>query len=317
MNDGSTLVAQRPPRAVLPLRASVIIPHLNTPGLLIRCLISVMAQRLDYGGYEVIVVDNGSRAPLDPVTVAFPSVIFLVEPRPGPGLARNRGIAAARAPVLAFIDADCRAEAGWLQLAVDAVEADPDRAIVGGDVRIETHDPICFTRVEAYERVFGFRQKMYIEQRHFSVTANLALAAPVAPIIGPFGGIDIAEDLDWGQRAHSVGYPTRFLPAMRVWHPARADFSALARKWQRHIAHEFHDHQAVGAPRWRWQARAAMMVASIIPDAVQTMVSDRLNGPGNRWRAMAMLAQIRLFRARHMMQIASTPQVSGTDVWNR
>ena len=40
-------------------RVSVIIPHLNTPELLVRCLQSVAGQRIDYGWFEIIVVDNG------------------------------------------------------------------------------------------------------------------------------------------------------------------------------------------------------------------------------------------------------------------
>lgn len=305
------------PRSVPLPRASVIIPHLNTPDLLARCLTSVMAQRLDHGTFEVIVVDNGSQTSLNDVIVQFPGVKFLLEPQPGPGLARNRGIAAAIGPVLGFIDADCRADADWLQAAVDAVEADPARAILGGDVRIDTRHARCFTPVEAYEQVFGFRQKMYIEKRHFSVTANLAMAAPVAPLIGSFGGVDIAEDLDWGQRAYAAGYVTRYLPRMRVWHPARADFAALTRKWQRHIAHELHDHRAAAKPAWRWQARSAMMVASIIPDTARILFSDRLHGVGNRCKAVAILARIRMFRAREMLQIVNAPAVSGADFWNR
>ncbi|KAB7648931.1 glycosyltransferase family 2 protein [Polymorphobacter fuscus] len=306
-----------PPHRHAAPRVSVIIPHLNTPDLLARCLTSVIAQRLDGGGFEVLVVDNGSHTPLGDVAARFPGVRFLAEPRPGPGLARNRGIAAARAPILAFIDADCRADDGWLQAAVTAVAADPDRAVVGGDVRIETRDPRCFTPVEAYESVFGFRQRMYIEKRQFSVTANLAMAARVFPAVGPFGGIDIAEDLDWGQRAHAAGFVTRFVPQMRVWHPARADFPALARKWQRHINHEYHDHLAADRPRWRWQARAAMLLVSILPDAGRCLVSDRLDGLANRWKAVTMLARIRLFRAREMLHIANTAQVSGAEFWNR
>ena len=54
-----------------PPRASVIIPHFNTPELLVKCLQSVAAQTLDYGWFEIIVVDNGSRVPLDIVAAAL------------------------------------------------------------------------------------------------------------------------------------------------------------------------------------------------------------------------------------------------------
>lgn len=297
-------------------RVSVIIPHLNTPDLLAACLDSVLAQRLDHGRFEVIVVDNGSRVALAAVQARFPSVRWLAEPRPGPGLARNRGIAAATSPILAFIDADCRAAPGWLQAAVTAIAADPDRGVVGGEIRIAFVDPARLTGIEAYEAVFGFRQKMYITTRQFSVTANLAMAAAVAPAVGPFGGIDIAEDLDWGRRAFAAGYPTRYCPDMLVFHPARPDFAALARKWQRHIRHDWHEHAGGGRGRGRWLARAAALVVSIPVESLRLLGSSRLSGLANRLRGIAVLARIRLFRARDMIRVMTGNADMG-DVWNR
>lgn len=304
----------RPPRVDAVLRASVIIPHLNTPDLLARCLRSVFDQRLDHGTMEVIVVDNGSRSPLD--LGAFPQVRILHEPAPGPGLARNRGIAAASAPVLAFIDADCRAAPGWLQAAVGAIEVGGDKAIAGGDIRIDFVAPDSLTGIEAYEAVFGFRQQMYIETKHFSVTANLAMANSVPALVGAFGGIDIAEDLDWGQRAHGLGLATRYVPAMLVYHPARPDFGALARKWQRHVRHDWNAHAGMRRPAWRWQARAAAMVASVPVEMVRFFTSDRLSGLGNRLRGIAVLARIRLFRAAEMLRVMAAP-AGKADYWNR
>lgn len=298
-------------------RASVIIPHLNTPDLLRACLTSVTGQRIDHGKFEVIVVDNGSRMPLVALQTEFPSVCFLVEPAPGPGLARNRGVAEARAPVLAFIDADCVAQPGWLQAAIVAVEALPGRGVVGGDVRIGFVDQQQLTAIEAYEAVFGFRQQMYIEKKHFSVTANMAIAAPVHASVGPFGGIDMAEDLDWGRRAHAAGYPVRYLETMRVQHPARSDFDALARKWQRHTRHDYNEHVEKRRPRWRWYGRALAMILSIPPDSLKLFTSDRLTGVFNRCRGVGMLARIRWFRAGEMVRVAGAGVESGGDFWNR
>jgi GT2 family glycosyltransferase len=298
-------------------RVSVIIPHLNTPDLLAKCLASVTSQTLDHGNFEVIVVDNGSRTPLDDVKSAFQGVEFDLEPMPGPGLARNRGIRRARAASLAFIDADCCADAGWLQTAVDAVEASPGRAVIGGQVSIQTADPARLSEVEAFETVFSFRQQMYIEQRHFSVTANLAISAEVATAVGPFGDINMAEDIDWGRRAYAAGYPTRFEPRMHVWHPPQRDFDALARKWRRIMSHDFNNHLAAGRPRWRWLLLTAMVAASVLPDAVRIMVSPQLSGIGNRWRGVQMLAKIRLFRAREMLKMTYTAHQSSAVHWNR
>ncbi len=297
-------------------RVCVIIPHLNTPELLARCLASVTAQRLDHGSVEIIVVDNGSTVPLDTVRANYPAVRFLTEPAPGPGLARNTGVAAATAATLAFTDADCRAAPGWLQAAVDAVESTPGHP-VGGDVRIDFADPHHLTGIEAFEAVFGFRQQMYIEKKHFSITANLAMARALHSRIGPFGGIDIAEDLDWGRRAHAAGHATRYVPAMMVYHPARPDFAALERKWQRHVRHDWNAHVAAGSPAWRWRLTALALVLSVPVETLKFLTSRRLSGIGNRLRGMTMLARIRIARAAEMQRVMEAPTESGASFWNR
>jgi GT2 family glycosyltransferase len=298
-------------------RVSVIIPHLNTPDRLAACLASVIGQSLDHGTAEIIVVDNGSRLPLDAVQAAAPLVRFLKEPKPGPGLARNHGVAAASAPIIAFIDADCTAAKGWLQAAVNAVEADPATAVIGGDIRIALAQPPRMTGIEAYESVFGFRQQMYIERKHFSATANMAMARPVFEAVGPFGGIEIAEDLDWGQRAHAAGYPVRYVPAMQVWHPARESLAALESKWRRHIRHDWTVAQTSRSGRIRWGLRALALMASGPLEAPRLLLSSRLQGLGNRLRGIDTLLRIRAFRAAEMLRIRRAMVDHAHPVWNR
>lgn len=296
-------------------RASVIIPHLNTPDALMRCLVSVTGQRLDRGTFEIIVADNGSTVSLDAVRAAYPGVKFVVEPTPGPGPARNTGVAASRAPVLAFIDADCRAETGWLQAAVDAVEPDPDRSVVGGDVRIDFEDFDRMTAAEAYEAVFAYRQAMYIRKLRFSGTGNLAMGRDIHARVGPFAGIGVAEDRDWGRRACALGLPARYVPAMRIYHPARPDFASLATKWRRQVAHDLAEHRVRGRPMWKWYARAAAVALSVPVSGGQLLVSERLSGLGNRWRGLTMLARTRLFRAAEMVRAVGG--ASQAEAWNR
>jgi len=294
-------------------RVSVIIPHLNTPGLLARCLASLTSQTLDHGRAEIIVVDNGSTSTPEAICAAA-GARLCHEPAPGPGLARNRGAAAAMAPVLAFIDADCVAAPGWLQTLVTALEQTPLQP-VGGDIRIAVAAPPRMTGIEAYESVFGFRQHMYIRARRFSVTANLGMTAEVLTRVGPFGDIDIAEDLDWGQRAHALGHATRFVPDMLVWHPARDDMAALRRKWQRHIRHEFQASGARAGPAW-WLKALALALSGPL-ESGRLLTSDRLHGAGNRLRGIGTLVGIRLFRAAEMVRIARAPGQAAAPVWNR
>ena len=296
-------------------RVSVIIPHYQMPGALRRCLDTVLGQVLDHGRAEVIVVDNNSAHFPDDVALDYPGVRFLREPAPGPGLARNAGVAVATAPLLAFIDADCIADPGWLQAAVDAIEGDPDHRVVGGDVRIDFRTPPRLTALEAYEAVFAFRQKFYIEKRRFSGTGNLAMGRAVHAAVGPFAGIDTAEDQDWGRRATTAGYTIRYVPAMCIAHPARTSFAELQRKWRRHIAHELHDHRAARRPTWRWLALALAVVASIPVHGTRMFTSPRVSGLGNRLKGLGILARIRVWRFGEMLRVAAAPPVSGGTHW--
>ncbi len=296
-------------------RVSVIIPHFNMPDALARCLASVAGQRLD-GAVEIIVVDNGSRQTPEAVLTDYPGVRYLVEPTPGPGPARNAGVAVARAPVLAFIDADCRAGDGWLQAAVEAVEASGNRGVVGGDVRIDFIDPARLTPVEAYEAVFAYRQRLYIERQGFSGTGNLAMHRDVHATVGPFAGIGVAEDRDWGQRASAAGYRPVYVPAMCIYHPARTDLASLALKWRRHVAHDWAEHRAAGKALWRWLGKAALMPVSVFVDGARLLTSPRLSGLANRLRGVGVLAQVRLLRGLEMLRVIGATGEDAATHWH-
>lgn len=298
-------------------RVSIVIPHFQMPEALRHCLTSVLSQNLDRGRFEVIVVDNASREFPHGVAADFPGVTFLREGTPGPGLARNTGAAAAAAPVLLFIDADCVAHPGWVQAAADAVEVDVAHRIVGGDVRVGRATPGVITALEAYESVFAYQQKSYIETKYFSGTGNLAVGRAVYDAVGPFAGIDVAEDRDWGRRASALGFRIVYEPRMVISHPARTSFDELQRKWRRHIAHDLFDHRAGSKPGWRWHARAAVVVASIPVHAVKVLVSDRIAGFGGRLPGIGVLARIRLWRAREMLAAARDGATSAGVYWTQ
>jgi len=298
-------------------RVTVIIPHFQMPEALDRCLISVKAQSLDSGLMEIIVVDNNSAVFPHDIAARHPDVRFLSEPQPGPGLARNTGAAAASASVLAFIDADCRAAPGWLQAAVNALEEGPQNGIVGGDVCIDFLDSARLTGIEAYEAVFAYRQRMYIEKLGFSGTGNLATFAQVLADVGAFGGIDIAEDKDWGLRATAKGYKVRYVDDMRIYHPGRTSFAELQRKWQRHIAHGLAAHHEAGKPLWRWYVFCVALIASIPVDSIRLLMSPRLSGLANRLRGIGVLARLRLWRSWQGVIAAQGSGPTAGEYWTR
>lgn len=296
---------------------SVIIPHLNQHEALSACLTSLMPQSYPAALIEIIVVDNGSKLSCEPVTREFSGVRMLVEAEPGPGPARNRGIAAASHAMLAFIDADCRADPGWLAAAVTALESEDSTGVVGGDVRIDAVSPAQLTPIEAYESVFAFRQRLYIARDHFSGTGNLAMRRSVFEQVGPFAGIGIAEDRDWGQRATAAGFPPRYVESMIIFHPARKRFEDLCEKWRRHIAHDLETHRLKGKSDWQWRLKSAAMIASIVPHAGMLFTSRRVSGIANRVKGLGILARIRCFRAAEMLRQARFKGESQAAGWNR
>ena len=292
---------------------SVVIPHLNQFEDLERCLSSLDAQTLERSQFEVIVVDNGSSSSPEAIVVRHPNARLLFETTPGPGPARNAGIRDAAGEVLALIDADCRAHPAWLANALRFLQSSPNKTILGGDVRI-WRDGQSLTAIAAYESVFAYRFKLYIEQHGFSGTGNLVVKRADFLNIGPFAGIDVAEDMAWGQRACAAGYRFRYVPEMIVFHPARRSLEELYQKWDRQIQHYLN--MARDKPGWkfRWIARALLVLGSPIVDTATVFNSDRIQGIPTRIKAIIVLCQVRAHRALKMLSLlyASEPIV-----WNR
>ncbi|WP_420393953.1 glycosyltransferase [Acuticoccus sp.] len=294
---------------------SVVIPHLNQEDDLRRCLAALHAQRGEVDLADLIVVDNGSTRLPEAVCAEVPGVTLLAEPAPGPGLARNLGVAHATGTILAFIDADCIPGGGWLAAVARAFE-DPDTQVVGGDVRIATSAAVS-RQVAAYEQVFAYRMDKYIAKQGFTGTGNLAVRREVFDRVGPFCGIGRAEDRDWGRRATALGHAIRYRADMVVFHPPRPTFAELARKWDRQIHHDYADVVARRSGRLAWSARAAAVAASPLVSAGEVALTPRLASPLDRVRAIACLVRIRLYRARRMLGMLGSVDLSLAPRWNR
>jgi GT2 family glycosyltransferase len=301
------------PRPELPL-ISVIIPHLNQPDALRACLRSLDAQSLDRSQFEVVVVDNGSSSSPEPVVAEHPGARLLEEAEPGPGPARNRGAREANGSILAFIDADCRAHPDWLRAARRALQSSDEDTVLGGDVQIWRSDTNVWTSIEAYESIFSYDQKAHIERRKFSGTGNLVLRRSTFEKVGPFRGITVAEDVDWGQRAAAAGIGLRYVQDMIVFHPARSSLQELFIQWDRQVHHSFNEVRQARFWRTRWLARTLIVLASPIAHLPKIIRSRRIRGWSTRLGAFLVLVAIRAHRARVMVRLMSAPRGI---VWNR
>ena len=115
---------------------SVVIPTRNRAERLGRCLDALKRQTLPPERFEVAIVDNGSAdGSLEAAQRMVNETPFrtsvLVEPRPGPAAARNRGVEWVRGARILFLGDDILASPQLLAEHLAAAEANPDRAILG------------------------------------------------------------------------------------------------------------------------------------------------------------------------------------------
>jgi len=175
VNSGARVVAQGPRRALTKrclerddtcvkgrradrcktmneLPVSVIIPTYNRAGLIVRAVRSVLAAVAP--GDEIIVVDDGSTDNTREVLERFRNRIRVVPgPHRGPGAARNRGIAEARHPLIAFNDSDDEWYADKLRLQRAFMLAHPDVLFCFTDLGLK--DP---QGRESHHGLFGWHQ---------------------------------------------------------------------------------------------------------------------------------------------------------------
>ncbi len=120
-----------------PLAVSTVIPTHNRASLVTRAIKSALAA--SEPGDEVIVVDDGSTDDTEAVLARWQDrVRYIRTANAGAGAARNRGIAEARCPLIAFLDSDD----GWmpdrLYLARAVMQARPD-VVACGTEHAERH----------------------------------------------------------------------------------------------------------------------------------------------------------------------------------
>lgn len=271
---------------------SVIVPHYQDLSGLAVCLAALDRQTFPRNRFELVIGDNGSPCGLEAVqqVVAGRGRVVL-QPQKGAGPARNAAIAASTGEMLAFTDADCIPGEDWLRAGVERLgSAD----LVGGRMLVSVGDERRMSGAEAFERVFAFDNRTYIEEKRFSVSANLFCRRAVFDAVGPFH-TGVPEDLDWCHRAVASGFRLVYEPGAEVTHPARRDWPALQRKWRRmngeHFRLEFHP-----GGRLRWTARQLALPASIFAHAPAVVTSRDLPDARARLLALATLARLRLWR---------------------
>ena len=271
---------------------SIIIPHFSDLAGLDRCLTALAAQTVPRSRYEIVVGDNLSPCGGAMVRSAIAGrarLVFATDKGAGP--ARNAAATVARGRIFAFTDADCVPEPGWLAAGLAHLD---DHDVVGGAMTL-LFTPGTKSGAEAYEAVFAFNNRRYVEREGFSVTANLFCRRDVYLATGPFR-VGMSEDRDWCLRARALGYRLGYAQDAVVAHPARTDWRSLLVKWRRLNAELYANMMMSPAGRLRWLAATAAMPLSILVHLPRIIASPALANARERRRGAATLARLRLWR---------------------
>lgn len=202
-------------------RVSVVVAVYNGARTLKACLDSLA--HLRYPDYEVLVVDDGSTDATPRIAADFPGIRYLRHPANlGLSVARNTGIDAATGDIVAFTDADCRADPDWLRYVVGDLGAHrfagvggpnllpPDDSCVAAAVLVSPGGP---THVMLDDRI----------AEHIP-GCNMVFWKWALTEVGGFDPVfrKAGDDVDLCWRLQHRGYRLGFSPAGCVWHYRRS-----------------------------------------------------------------------------------------------
>ena len=237
-----------------PPKVSIVVASYNSDRTLKACLDSL--QRLNYPDYEILLVDDGStdstaqivtevgrvtpRAPPGSneerrarSDAPYPSLICRChEKNLGLSVARSTGIAAATGEIIAFTDADCRADEDWLHYLVSDL-LDSEFIGIGGPNLLPPEDSPVAAAVMVSPGGPAHVMLTDREAEHIP-GCNMAFYKWALDGIGGFDPIFMkaGDDVDLCWRLQQAGHKIGFSPSGFVWHYRRSTIGAYLKQQQ-------------------------------------------------------------------------------------
>lgn len=213
---------------------SVIIPTYNRPDRVQQCLASLL--KLDYrrDRMEIIIVDDGSKTPLDEIISPYQNQINITlirQENSGPAKARNTGALTAKGKFLAFTDDDCTPTSDWLKQLELQFNKQP-YCLIGGTILNALTDNIYTT---ASQEIINYLYSYYNanpEESHFFTSNNIAVAKDLFIKVGGFDAsfpLAAGEDREFCDRWLHLGYKMIYARDAKVYHGHKL---SLKKFWQ-------------------------------------------------------------------------------------
>ncbi len=249
LGDGlSTPVAARRLRSAVAAdrtaRVTVIVCTRDRAHLLDGCLAALAA--LEHDDFEVVVVDNAPSGDETRLVAERWKVRYVVEPLAGLDRARNRGVAEAASPIVAFTDDDARPEPGWLSALVQPFDSPSVHGVTGLVLPAELRTPSQVLFEDVYGGMGkGYRLRIHTEEHlrpsvrpeRVGVGCNMAFRRDTVLGLGGFDpALDVGTrtggggDLDMFERVLESSAMIVYVPDAVVRHLHRADPDGLRRQ---------------------------------------------------------------------------------------
>lgn len=200
---------------------SIVIPTFNRPDELPACLHGIAKSDYPRDRFEVIVVDDGGRTPLDRLITSFSDVLhirLLSQTNSGPSAARNAGVRAARGKFVVFIDDDCVPADDWLSVLMERLRENPNRMVGGKTLNALTDNKYS----EMSQRILDMAYSFYNanpDQAIFFASNNMAMPVESFRQIGGFRlDFRTAEDRELCDNWKHHGFPIIYEPRARMYH---------------------------------------------------------------------------------------------------
>ena len=209
----------------------VVVPAYERPDLLDKCL---TALRADSPQTHIIVVDDASTsAAVGDVARAHGATLIRHPVNRGPAAARNTGLEAVTAPIVAFVDADCAVTPGWLEPLVAHLD-DPRVAAVAPRIRPRSNSTDLLSRYEFTRSALDMGPRPELVARgaplgYLPSAALLIRRNTLMPLVFD-EALRVGEDVDLVWRLSDAGWMVRYEPASVVTHEIRPQLSDWARR---------------------------------------------------------------------------------------
>jgi len=213
------------------LKASVVIPVYNEAFELKKVLHALKNQTYPQGGFEIIVVDNGSTDNTKQLVDQYEDVQYLlqVEYLNSSYSSRNRGIEASGGEIIILLDGTVVPEKEWLEWGLKCME-EKKADIITSNVRFDFDGNVTAGKIyDSNNATTGAQTK----NRGVAVTASLFVKAHLFDKIGKFKeGAYTAEDGIWTYKATHSGYKLEFCRKSRAHKKAKTYWKLVKKQWR-------------------------------------------------------------------------------------